>query len=325
MNNLFNWKSTEILITGGTGSLGRVITKKLITKYDYRGIRIYSRDEWKQWQMKKELNGVKRIAYIVGDVRNHKTLERAMKGVNLVINCAAMKQIPSCEANPLEAIQTNIGGAENVMMAALKNKVDKVIHISTDKAVYPINLYGVTKAAAEKLFIYGNVYSGGKNPKFSCCRYGNVLGSRGSVIPLWREQLEKKGEITITHPEMTRFWITLDKVSEFVLDCATEMRGGEIFVPYMPSMRMYDFAMATMGNVSMRDIGLRSGEKMHECLIAEEETKYMEDCGNRFILRPLLGEFNDVCKSYTSLNNDWWLSADELKVLLKEMLNANNV
>lgn len=265
-------KNKEILITGGTGSLGKVITKKLL-ELDVKGIRVYSRCEYKQWQMKKEF-GTDKISYLIGDVRDEKRLSLAMKGVDIVINTAAMKQVPACEENPIEAIKTNVDGAINVIYAAIENNVKKVMHISTDKAVYPINLYGMTKGCTEKLFINANTYSP-HGTIFSCCRYGNVIGSRGSVIPLFRKQA-KTGVLKITDYEMTRFWINIDKVANFIIKRINSMDGQEIFVPVMPSAKIIDLASVIGPDCKIETIGIRDGEKMHEVLLTNEESSFTE-------------------------------------------------
>lgn len=297
----------EILITGGTGSLGKALVKELKTNYSVKGIRIFSRDELKQAKMKQELieMGIdKNVAFIIGDVRDKDRIELATRGVSIIIHAAAMKRIEICELNPLEAINTNILGTENVLLAAIKNQVSKAILISTDKAVYPINLYGITKAAAEKLFIAGNIYSCGVNriPKFSVCRYGNVAGSRGSIIPLFKEQA-KKGILYITDDKATRFWITLSEAVGFVLNSIVKMKGGELFIPEMPSFNIMDLAVILWElqcenqPVQYNVVGLSKGEKLHEALYTQYER----------------GEH------LTSLSNPWKLSREELAQKLKEI------
>lgn len=295
----YNWKNHEILITGGTGSLGKTLLKKLLTKYHPKGIRIFSRDEYKQWLLKQELaswNLDGNVSFLIGDVRDYTRLKMAMKNVNVVYNTAAMKQVPACEYNPLEAVKTNITGSENVIKAAIENNVNRVMHVSTDKAVYPINLYGATKAVAEKLFVHANVYSAFKKPKFSCVRYGNVLGSRGSVIPLFKKQA-KTGIVTITDFEMTRFWITLDEVSDFIIDNTFEGIGGDIFVPKMKSMDMLSLAKIIAPNCKYKVIGNRFGEKIHECLITKEEYAFL--INNKYVIKT----FADYNKSIQVLDN----------------------
>lgn len=261
----------EILITGGTGTLGNALVK-LLLKMDIKGIRIFSRDELKQHEMRNRLNNPDKVAWMIGDVRDPKRLTRAMEGVDIVIHAAAMKQVGSCEDHPLEAIQTNIHGAENVLTAALANKVEKVMNVSTDKAVYPINLYGATKMAAEKLFINGNVYGGGRT-KFSVCRYGNVFGSRGSVVPIFMKARET-GEVGLTHPYISRFWITVDRVAKFLIDRIEDMQGKEIFIPVMPSMYISDLAKAILGydDIVFKKLGVPKSEKIHEMLFTDEES-----------------------------------------------------
>lgn len=263
----------EVLITGGTGSLGKTITKLLLAEYGTKGIRIYSRDEAKQSAFAAELKNSQlsgEVAFLIGDVRNIDRLNRAMNGVDVVIHTAAQKQVPSCEYNPIEAVQTNIIGAQNVINAAIDNKVKRVMNIATDKGVYPINLYGCTKAVAEKLFIHSNIYSP-HGTRFACCRYGNVMGSTGSVIPLFRKQAKESGVITVTDKDMTRFWITLDRVTKFVLSRITTMEGGEIFVPFMKAMSMERLAALIAPEAEIQIIGSREGEKLHECIISREE------------------------------------------------------
>jgi FlaA1/EpsC-like NDP-sugar epimerase len=277
LNNTF-WSNKEVLITGGTGTLGKALTKKLLKDYKTKGIRIYSRDEAKQEAFKNELKNSDlsgNIAFLIGDVRDRERLTIAMKGVNYVIHTAAMKQVPSCEYNPIEAVKTNIDGAVNIVNAAIDNNVMKVMNIATDKGVYPVNFYGCTKAVAEKLFTFANVYSPGKTI-FSSCRYGNVLGSRGSIVPLFKKQFEKLGIITITDERMTRFWIKLDDVVQFVIDRIEEAQGGEIFSPVMKSMSVVDLAKVIVPDAQFSDIGIREGEKLHECLISKEEMKRTE-------------------------------------------------
>jgi FlaA1/EpsC-like NDP-sugar epimerase len=277
----------EILILGGTGSLGRKLVKALKQKYNLRGLRIFSRTEYLQWEFEQELkmlNLLDKVAFLLGDVRDKERLSRAMNNVDIVINAAAMKQVPACECNPFEAIKTNVYGAQNIIDCAIDNKVEKVLHISTDKSVEPINLYGMTKAIAEKLFIDGNIYAGGHNTIMSCVRYGNVLDSRGSILPLFREQ-SKNGFITITDKDMTRFLITLDEVVEFIINCLNIMQGNEIFIPKMKSKKIVDLAKEVCPGIEQKIIGIRKGEKLHEVLISQHETVHMEEKENKYILR----------------------------------------
>jgi len=319
-----DWKNKEILITGGTGSLGKAVTKRLLTECHPKGIRIYSRDELKQWEMRQiidqwECKG--NVSFLIGDVRDEKRLSLAMEGVNIVIHTAAMKQVPSCEENPIEAVKTNIQGSQNVITAAINSgTVERVMGISTDKACMPINLYGVTKAAMEKLFIHGNVYSKGKEriPKISCCRYGNVIGSRGSVIPLFKEQA-KTGTITVTDPDMTRFWITLPRVAKFIVDNLESMEGGEIFVPFMPSMSMFQIAEAIAPEANIKIIGVRKGEKMHEDLVSpfEKENTLFSEEEKKFTINP--NKYVDMqTNSFDSFDNYWTLDKEQLLAMEAE-------
>lgn len=318
MNKEF-FKNKEILITGGTGSLGKTLLKIFINEYpEVKGIRIFSRDEFKQWKLKQDLQneGLLHkipIAFLIGDVRDATRVEMAFNGVDIVYNTAAMKQVPACEYNPNEAIKTNINGAQNIINAALKNNVSKIMHVSTDKAVYPVNLYGATKTVAEKLFQRANVYSGWCGPQFKCVRYGNVLGSRGSIIPLFKEQAKKNSVITITHPDMTRFWVTLDEVAHFIIN-NTFSNNGDIFVPAMKAMKVTDLAKAIAPNCEQKIIGIRQGEKIHECLVAAEEN-FMYD-NKQFSIYVEEQTFTSRGYTYTS-GNTKTMSIEELQEKIK--------
>ena len=312
----------EILILGGTGSLGTALTKKLLAGYKPKGIRIYSRDEFKQWNMRKIIPDINPnnipVSFLIGDVRDRTRLSRACNGVDIIINCAAMKQVPACEENPIEAIQTNVNGAINIIDCAIDNCVEKVLHISTDKAVYPINLYGATKAVAEKLFIHANTYTGGHQTLFCCCRYGNVLGSRGSLIPLLREQA-LSGIVTVTDAEMTRFWITLKEVAEFIIMSLEHMEIPSIFIPKMPSMKIMDLVSVVAPDAEIRFIGARKGEKIHECLITHEEDIYCDEIKGRYALYPLYEGFLPSYKAaYYSNTNQNFLNKDDLKKIIED-------
>ena len=317
-----NWKNKEVLCIGGTGSLGKALTKELLTNYSAKGIRIFSRDELKQGEMRHELCSEFNnppVSFLIGDIRDRKRVELAMKGTNLVVHCAALKQVPSCEFNPMEAIKTNILGSQNVLLSALENdSVEKVMAISTDKACYPVNLYGGTKLCMEHLFIDGNVYSSGRNPRFSCCRYGNVLGSRGSVVPLFKKQYAKNKTVTVTDPKMTRFWITLNQVAKFIIRSIEDMAGGEIFIPKMPSASILDIMNAVLPenhNAEIKTIGIRPGEKLHEVLITKEESLKMISEKGRFVIKqdPVLPaiEFE-----YRSETNAQWMTVEEIKQMV---------
>ena len=313
-----------ILLTGGTGSFGQKFTEIALT-HNPKTIRIYSRGELLQQEMSVKFNEYSNIRFFVGDIRDKDRLSRAMTGVDIVIHAAALKQVPACEYNPIEAVKTNIDGAINIIDCAINNKVEKVIGISSDKAVHPVNLYGMTKAVMEKLFIQGNVYAK-KQTKFSCVRYGNVVGSRGSVIPIFQEQA-KTGKITITHLDMTRFWITLEQGVNFAINCLSAMKGGEIFVPKIPSMKLIDLADAIAPNCDRVISGIRPGEKIHETLISEDEarrTREYEDC---FIIQPEFpfwteNTFEDttgkkILTRYSSDNNSQWLTKKQLEKIVE--------
>ncbi len=260
-----------ILVTGGTGSFGRKFAETVLQRYQPRKLIIFSRDELKQSEMSRDFPQ-KNVRYFIGDVRNPDRLRRAMRGVDIVVHAAAMKQVPACEYNPLEAVQTNVVGAANVIEAAIDTGVKRVLALSTDKAANPINLYGATKLCAEKLFVQGNSYAGDGGTRFACARYGNVVGSRGSVIPLFLAQ-RSTGVITVTDERMTRFWITLQQGVDFVIQGLELMEGGEIFVPKIPSMHILELVKAVAPDCEIRYTGIRPGEKVHEVLVSEDESQ----------------------------------------------------
>jgi UDP-N-acetylglucosamine 4,6-dehydratase len=272
--NFFDGK--EILITGGTGTLGKTLVRLLSTQHKPKGIRVFSRDELKQTQMKSKLQAGTPMAFLIGDIRNYKRLCRAMKGVDVVIHTAAMKHVPICEENPFETVETNVYGTENVVNAAIANDVTHVLNISSDKAVYPINLYGATKLAGEKLCKVAAQYTkGGAATNFITCRYGNVLGSRGSVLQVWEKQFKETGMIKLTDPAMTRFWVTVEQVAKFILHVLSVGHSGETYIPIMPSMNLLDMAVTIFPDVISEQMGIRPGEKIHETLITAEE---FNDC-----------------------------------------------
>ena len=330
---MFNDKT--ILITGGTGSFGKKFTELLLKRYKPKKIIIYSRDEFKQFEMSKIFND-KCMRYFIGDVRDKERLKRAFEDVDYVVHAAALKQVPAAEYNPMEAIKTNVLGANNIIDAALDSGVERVIALSTDKAVNPINLYGATKLAADKLFIAANKMKGKRDIKFSVVRYGNVMASRGSVIPFFMK-LTKEGakELPITHLEMTRFWITLEEAAEFVMNSFKTMKGGEIFVPKIPSMRIVDLAKAINPDAKFKIIGIRPGEKLHETLISIDESYNTIEFKNYYAIQPSIdiaeseeylinawnekGERKDYGFSFRSDNNSWWLTVDDLREKLKEI------
>ena len=322
--SLFDNKT--ILITGGTGSFGKKFTEILLSEHDPESVRIYSRGELLQMEMQNRFDD-SRLRFLIGDVRDRDRLYRAASGVDIIVHAAALKHVPACEYNPIEAVRTNVEGSVNVIDAAIDNSVEKVMAISTDKAVHPVNLYGATKMVAEKLFTQGNAYTGGKKTRFSCIRYGNVVGSRGSVIPLFRAQ-RKNGVITITDDRMTRFWITLEQGVRFVMDCIARMKGGETFVPKIPSMKVIDLANVIAPDAKKKVIGIRSGEKLHEILLTEDEARHTREFDNYFVIEPEhpfwdKNNFNDE-KSlpegfrYTSDNNDKWLTENEIGKIVDE-------
>jgi len=319
----FNNKT--ILITGGTGSFGQKFVEIVLKKYKPKTIRIFSRGEFLQWKMAKKFNDL-RLRFLIGDVRDKDRVYRAMNGVDIVVHAAALKQIPVAEYNPIEAVKTNILGTVNVIDAAIDNGVGKAIFISTDKAVNPVNFYGATKLCAEKLFIQANSYTGERKTKFSCVRYGNVIGSRGSVVPLFLEQREK-GILTITDKKMTRFWITLEQGINFVIGCIGKMKGGEIFIPKIPSMKIIDLAKVINPKAKIKIIGIRPGEKFHEVLLSAEEASHSKEFNRYFVIepefpfwkrdnfkngKPLPDEFR-----YTSDTNKKWLTKEQMGKILK--------
>jgi len=313
-----------ILLTGGTGSFGQKFTEIVLKKYKPKAIRIYSRDELKQSEMRSRYEKTPNLRFFIGDVRDRERLQRAMRGIDIVVHAAALKQVPACEYNPFEAVKTNILGAQNIIDTAIDAKVKKVIAISTDKAVNPINLYGATKLCAEKIFVQGNSYSGQGGTKFSCARYGNVIGSRGSVIPVFKAQ-KKSGVVTITDKRMTRFWITLEQGVDFVIKCIDLMKGGEVFVPKIPSMRITDLADTAAPGCRIKEIGIRPGEKIDEVLVTEDEARHAKEFKDFFIIEPefLWWDLNNHIDGkdlkdgfiYSSDNNPKWLTKSEMKKL----------
>lgn len=324
-----NWSKKTILLTGGTGSFGQKFTEIMLKKYKPAVIRIFSRDELKQWEMANKFNHDERLRFFIGDVRDKGRVERAMDGADIIVHAAALKQVPICEYNPFEAIKTNILGAQNIIEAAIDHNVERVMAISSDKAVNPVNLYGATKMCMEKLFIAANSYVGGnRQTKMSSARYGNVVGSRGSVIPLFKKQ-EKAGAITITDKRMTRFWITLEQSVAFVIKCMEIMQGGEVFVPKIPSMKVTDLAYAINSKCRVEYTGIRPGEKLHECLLTEDEARHALEYPDFFVIEPEHpwwavktpkgGKQLGSNYKYTSDNNGKWLTNKELQNIIKNI------
>jgi len=318
-----------ILLTGGTGSFGKKFVEICLNEHDPKSIRIFSRDEMKQLDMRVLFNNHEKLRFFIGDVRDKNRLHRAMHGVDILVHAAALKQVPACEYNPIEAVRTNIDGAVNVIDAAIDNDVKRIMALSTDKAVHPVNLYGATKLVAEKLFTQGNSYTGAHETKFSCVRYGNVVGSRGSVIPVFLRQ-KGEGTLTITDDRMTRFWITLEQGVNFVIDCIERMKGGEIFVPKIPSMKIMDLADTIAPEAEKRVIGIRPGEKINEVLLTEDEARHAKEFDDYFVIEPehpfwSEDNFEDGKPlaegfRYTSGDNDRWLSKDELRKTVEELV-----
>ena len=327
MKNNIDWENLNILVTGGTGSFGKKFVEIMLRDFRPNKIIIFSRDELKQHEMKISGFNDPALRFFIGDVRDKNRLIRAMREVDVVIHAAALKQVPSCEYNPFEAVKTNILGAQNIIDAAIDCDVKKIVALSTDKAVNPVNLYGATKLCSEKIFIQGNSYSGIQNTSFSCVRYGNVIGSRGSVIPLFIKQ-RKKGRITITDRRMTRFWLSLEDAVDIVIKALIHMQGGEIFVPKIPSMKIVDLAKAIAPDCDVEIIGIRPGEKLHEILITEEDGRYTIDYDGLFVILPQFSwwrrqNYQDADAlpdgfTYTSNNNDRWLTLNQLKNMARE-------
>ncbi len=318
-----NWENKVVLITGGTGSFGKKCIEVLLKEYHPSKIIVFSRDELKQHEMRAGGFDQPELRYFIGDIRDQARLCRAFHGVDVVIHAAALKQVPACEYNPSEAIKTNITGSSNVIDAALEMGVEKVIALSTDKAVNPVNLYGATKLAAEKLFVQSNAYAASSSTRFSCVRYGNVAGSRGSVIPVFLQQ-RAKGKLTVTDERMTRFWITLEQGVHFVLRSAEQMIGGEVFVPKIPSTRIVDLARVIAPDVEIQFVGIRPGEKLHEVLLGEDEARSSLELEDMYVIQPSLdfwfghgweekGRPLPADFRYTSENNSEWLSADQIR------------
>lgn len=323
----FDFTGKDVLITGGTGSFGQKCTETILRGGHPNKLIIYSRDELKQSEMQQRFNDPC-MRYFLGDVRDRDRLDRAMGDVNIVIHAAALKQVPACEYNPFEAVKTNILGAVNLIDTAIDHKVDRVLAMSTDKAVNPVNLYGATKLCAEKLFVQGNTYSGVAYTKFSCARYGNVVGSRGSVIPLFLQQ-KAQGKVTVTDERMTRFWITLDRGVEFVLRCLEGMNGGEVFVPKIPSMSIMDLVKAIADGCEVDFTGVRPGEKIHEILISSDESRQALEFDDMFVIQPAFSwwTLGDWARGrsvpdgfrYGSDNNSHWLTPDEIRAMAEQL------
>lgn len=314
----------SLLVTGGTGSFGKKFIRSVLDTSKARRIIVYSRDELKQYEMRQEFNDDKRLRFFLGDVRDKARLERALDGVEAVVHAAAIKQVPAAEYNPFEAVKTNIHGAQNIIDACIDRGVERVVALSTDKASSPVNLYGATKLVSDKLFVAGNAYAGSKKTRFSVVRYGNVVGSRGSVIPFFKSKVES-GVLPITDDQMTRFWITLDQGVKFVFDSLERMHGGEIFVPKIPSMRITDLARVIAPDAKLEIVGIRPGEKLHEEMISPNDARRTLDMGDHYVIQPemewwvdstLKGEAVADGFAYSSETNTDWLSDAQLREMI---------
>jgi len=322
-----NWSEQVVVLTGGTGSFGKKFIEIMLNEYHPKAIRIFSRDELKQYDMQKTFNDPS-LRYFIGDIRDKDRVHRALDGATLLIHAAALKQVPACEYNPFEAVKTNVLGAQNLVDMAIEHNVPRTVALSTDKAVNPTNLYGATKLCMERLFIATNSTTGDHPVRFSCVRYGNVVGSRGSVIPLFLQQRET-GTLTLTDKRMTRFWITLDQGVRLVIQAAETMHGGEIFVPKIPSMLVSDLARLIAPDCKVQEVGIRSGEKLHEVLLTEDESRHAQEFADKFIVEPeyhwwdkahwkggkkLADQFR-----YSSDNNPTWMSDGELLEIVEKV------
>jgi UDP-N-acetylglucosamine 4,6-dehydratase/5-epimerase len=322
-----NWSDSVVMVTGGTGSFGKKCVSILRKEYRPKKLIVFSRDELKQHEMRCDGLDDPSLRYFIGDVRDRDRLRRAMQGVEIVIHAAAMKQVPACEYNPSEAVQTNVGGAQNIVDVAIDCGVRRVLAVSTDKAVNPVNLYGATKLCAEKLFVQGNSYSGSRETRFSCTRYGNVMGSRGSVIGIFRSQ-RAEGRLTVTDERMTRFFLTLEQGVRFVLSCVEQMQGGEIFVPRIPSMSVVDLAKAVAPGGEIEFTGIRPGEKLHEVLLSRDEARHAVLVGDKYVVlpeyswwsarAPQVGTSLPDGFEYRSDANDLWMSAAETARMIEQ-------
>lgn len=328
-NSRFSLNNRSVLITGGTGSFGQAFTRHLLDRYKPCKVIVFSRDEWKQSEMRARFNDP-RVRFFIGDVRDGERLRRAFQEVDVVVHAAALKQVPSCEYNPFEAVKTNILGAQNIIDAAIDCGVKRVLALSTDKAVNPVNLYGATKLVHEKLFVDGNAYVGERPTRFAVVRYGNVVGSRGSVIPFFAER-RRAGELPVTDERMTRFWITMDRVISFVSQCIGQMRGGEIFVPRIPSLRIMDLAKMMAPDARIKLIGIRPGEKLHELLLHADESRRAADLEDFFVILPESETFRndgwlDRGKAvpegfvYSSHTNTEWLTEAQMRPSIASFL-----
>jgi UDP-N-acetylglucosamine 4,6-dehydratase len=334
-----SYDGANILITGGTGSFGKRFVKRILDEHCPERLVVYSRDELKQFEMRQDfpIDKYPNLRFFIGDVRDRDRLYRAFDGVEIVVHAAALKQVPAAEYNPLEAIKTNVMGAANIIDAAIDHNVQQVLALSTDKAANPVNLYGATKLCSDKLFVAANAYSGRHSTRFSVVRYGNVVGSRGSVIPYFLVQ-RSAGRLTITDTRMTRFLITLDQGVDFVLKSLEQMLGGEIFVPKIPSVRITDLARVIGPNCRQDVVGIRPGEKLHETMIAEDDARLSIEYPNHFVIQPshsfwsakeyMRDRPGGICPDgfrYSSEINSWWLTDDEISDLVEMVVRGPKI
>ena len=319
---------SSILITGGTGSLGKALVKELLNNPKIRRIAVFSRDELKQHNFRNEIGDDERLRWFIGDIRDLERLKRALHNVDYVIHAAALKQVDTGEYNPMEFIKTNVLGSQNVIDASIESGVKRVVALSTDKASSPVNLYGATKLTADKLFVAANNYSHSYGTTFSVVRYGNVMGSRGSVIPFWRQLADEGHPLPITDLRMTRFWISIDQAVGFVLSSLELMSGGELYVPKIPSMRITDLAMAVAPNAILEEIGMRPGEKLHEEMISADDSRRTVVLSDRYVVTPVIAEWGYVAPqgesaeegmAYKSDTNKLWMSQAEIRDFLKKI------
>ncbi|MFB7889107.1 UDP-N-acetylglucosamine 4,6-dehydratase (inverting) [Cellulosimicrobium cellulans] len=317
----------SILVTGGTGSFGKAFLREVLDNHDPRRIVVFSRDELKQFEVRAQFGDDPRLRWFIGDVRDRRRLERAMHGVDYVVHAAALKQVDTAEYNPFEYIATNVTGSQNVVEAAIDAGVKKVVALSTDKASSPINLYGATKLCADRLFVSANNYAAAYETRFCVVRYGNVMGSRGSVVPKFKALAEAGESLPITDKRMTRFWITLPQAVKFVLDSFEMMEGGELYVPRIPSMKVVDLAEAIAPGAAQHEVGIRPGEKLHEEMIAPDDSRRTVRLGDRYVVMPYVGGWGYETPTdgepvadgfaYQSDTNDQWLSVEDIRELLE--------
>ena len=316
---------SSILVTGGTGSFGKAFLRYVLDNEDPKRVVVFSRDELKQHEVRRLFEDDPRLRWFIGDIRDRNRLERAMHGVDYVVHAAALKQVDTAEYNPFEYVQTNVYGSQNVIEAAIDQGVQKVVALSTDKASSPINLYGATKLCSDRMFVSANHYAAHHPTRFSVVRYGNVMGSRGSVIPVFRDLAARGESLPITDKRMTRFWITLPQAVQFVIDSFDRMTGGELYVPRIPSMRVTDLAEAVAPGAATHEVGIRPGEKLHEEMIAADDSRRTLRLGDRYVIMPYVagwgyeppadGEPVEDGWSYQSDSNDLWLDVEELRDL----------